>query len=230
MSRSEINYVEPNFNTKNHNRTMQRFSDREDKIAKKKEKGKELFMQHVENSKDTKKNNQMVNKGSSSYLSQPNVKDFNKTMQKRIFNSCGIGRPYAFSDLDELEKEMSEFFDLCSDKQIVPTITNLALWLGVDRDTIYAHARNNNSPFSLVMKNCINYLHSIMQSGTVDGKINPVTYIFISKNDYGMRDDKNITVTPTTGDNTINNQATMSALQKQLEEENVPNATFTEND
>lgn len=189
-----------------------------------------IFREQMEKQADTRKNNARVNNGVSTYLSQPNIKEFNKSMRNRIFNSCGIGRPYAFSDLEVLEKEMSEFFDLCSDKQVVPTITNLALWLGVDRDTIYNHANNSNSPFFGIMKNCINYLHSVMQSGTVDGKINPVTYIFISKNDYGMRDDKNITVTPTTGDNTINNQATMSALQKQLEEENVPNATFTESD
>lgn len=40
MSRSEISYAEPNFNTKNHNRTMQRFSDREERDKKKEKKGR----------------------------------------------------------------------------------------------------------------------------------------------------------------------------------------------
>lgn len=175
---------------------------------------------------DTRKNNATVNKGSSAYLSQSNVKKFNKAMQKRIFNSCGIGRPYAFGSMEELEKQMLEYFDLCTDNQVVPTITNLALWLGVDRSTIYEHANNSNSPFSHTMKSTINYLHSIMQSGTIDGKINPVTYIFISKNDYGMRDDKNITVSPSSDKQTINSSETMDAIQKQLAEETVPNADF----
>jgi hypothetical protein len=65
-----------------------------------------------------------------------------------------------------------------------------------------------------------------MQSGTIDGKINPVTYIFISKNDYGMRDDKNITVSPSSDKQTINSSETMDAIQKQLAEETVPNADF----
>ena len=67
-----------------------------------------------------------------------------------------------------------------------------------------------------------------MQNGTLDGKINPVTYIFLSKNFYGMRDDKNITVTPNSDKDPINSSETMAAIQKQLQEETVPNADFHE--
>ena len=64
-----------------------------------------------------------------------------------------------------------------------------------------------------------------MQNGAVDGKINPVTYFFISKNDYGMRDDKNIQISATQGSN-INTQETADALRKQIENETTPNATL----
>lgn len=187
-------------------------------------------MSYVEGNGNNKRSNMVVNKASSEYVSQPNVKQFNDSLQKKIFNSCGIGRPYAFSSIEELEKDLGEYFELCTKTNTVPTVTAIALWLGVNRDTIYAHSNNPNSPFSEVCKNIINYCHIIMENGTIAGKINPVTFIFLAKNYFGLEDSKNITVTPTTGDNTINNQATMSALQKQLEEENVPNATFTEND
>ena len=43
-----------------------------------------------------------------------------------------------------------------------------------------------------------------------------------------MRDDKNITVTPT-NNQTVNSTETMEAIQKQIEEENVPNADIKEN-
>ena len=62
---------------------------------------------------------------------------------------------------------------------------------------------------------------------TVEGKINPVTYIFISKNDYSMRDDKNIQISATQGSN-INTQETADALRKQIENETTPNATLVE--
>ena len=110
---------------------------------------------------------------------------------------------------------------------MMPTNVSLALWLGCDEDTLNNHANNPNSPFFGVIKSVKQYLHSLMQSGTLAGDINPVTYIFLSKNYYGMKDDKNITVTPATS-NTTNSQETMDAIQKQIEEENVPNADYHE--
>lgn len=189
---------------------------------------REFIEKTLAKQKDSRKNNQMNNKGSIAYMSKPNVQRFNKAMENRIFNSTGVGRPYAFSSVEELNQEMSEYFDLCKETSTMPTVTSLALWLGVNRDTIYEHANNSNSPFSGSMKRTLTYLHSAMENGTLAGDINPVTYIFLSKNYFGMRDDKNITVTPTTNDSTINTQETMSAIQKQLEEENVANADYQE--
>lgn len=178
-------------------------------------------IEKAKNSRGTYNNN----KSATSYLSQPNVQEFNRAIQKKIFNSSGLGRPYAFSSIEQLQQDMGEFFELCANTQTVPTITSLALWLGVDKTTIYEHANNSNSPFSTILKNTLTYCHSVMQNGTVEGKINPVTYIFISKNDYGMRDDKNITVSATQGSN-VNTEETANALRKQIEEETTPNATL----
>lgn len=185
---------------------------------------KRMVIEKAKNSRGSSTNN----KSATSYMSQPNVQEFNRQMQKRIFNSTGIGRPYAFGSIEQLESDIAEYFDVCNNTQTVPTITSLALWLRVDKTTIYEHANNSNSPFSTILKNVITYCHSIIQNGTVEGKINPVTYIFISKNDYSMRDDKNITVSPATSDQTINSTETMDAIQKQLAEETVPNADFQE--
>lgn len=183
---------------------------------------KRQAIEKTKNSRGTYNNN----KSATSYMSQPNVQKFNKAMQKKIFNSTGVGRPYAFSSVEQLQEDMGEYFDLCTDTQTVPTITSLALWLGVNKDTIYAHANNSSSPFSDILKNTITYCHSIMQNGTVEGKINPVTYIFISKNDYSMRDDKNIQVSASSDHNTPNAQETANAIRKQIEEENISNATI----
>ena len=185
---------------------------------------KRMVIEKAKNSRGSSTNN----KSATSYMSQPNVKEFNRQMQKRVFNSSGVGRPYAFSSVDGLQKDVGEYFDVCNNTQTVPTITSLALWLGVDKTTIYEHANNSNSPFSTILKNVITYCHSIIQNGTVEGKINPVTYIFISKNDYSMRDDKNITVSPSSDKQLVNSTETMDAIQKQLQEETVPNADFSE--
>ena len=185
------------------------------------------FENYVGTHKDTKTHNQVNNKGSIAYMSKDNVKKFSKAMEKKMFNSSGIGRPYAFSSVEELEKDIEEYFDACREYNMMPTNVSLALWLGCDEDTLNNHANNPNSPFFGVIKSVKQYLHSLMQSGTLAGDINPVTYIFLSKNYYGMKDDKNITVTPATS-NSTNSQETMDAIQKQIEEENVPNADYQE--
>ena len=185
------------------------------------------FENYVATHKDTKTHNQVNNKGSIAYMSKDNVKKFSKAMEKKMFNSSGIGRPYAFSSVEELEKDIEEYFDACREYNMMPTNVSLALWLGCDEDTLNNHANNPNSPFFGVIKNVKQYLHSLMQSGTLAGDINPVTYIFLSKNYYGMKDDKNITVTPATS-NSTNSQETMDAIQKQLQEETVPNANYQE--
>lgn len=167
------------------------------------------------------------NKGSIAYMSKSNVKEFNRAMEKKIYNSSGIGRPYAFDSVEGLEKEMSDFFELCKVTDTVPTITSLALWLGCNRDTIYAHINNSNSPFSGIFKKTLTYLQAVMENGTLSGDINPVTYIFLSKNYFGMRDDKNIQISAQQGSN-VNTTETADALRKQIEEENVPNATLVE--
>ena len=50
----------------------------------------------------------------------------------------------------------------------------------------------------------------------------------MGKNYFGLRDDKNITVTPTSDNAQISSKATMDAIQKQLEEETIPNADYQE--
>ena len=177
---------------------------------------------------NSKKNNQTVNKGSIAYMSRDNVKGFNNEVRKRVFNPSGVGRPYAFSSMEQLKEDIGSYFDACNEYDIMPTVANLALWLGVNVDTLYEHKNNSMSPFSEVIKNVFNYMHTLMQGGTLSGDINPVTYIFLSKNYYGMRDDKNIQVSATNDSSSPNAQETASALRKQLEEESIPDATISE--
>ena len=189
---------------------------------------KSIIKKEISKQSNSTKNNQTVNKGSIAYMARPNVKEFNKILRSKIFK---IGKPYAFDKMEDLEKELSDYFDTCTQYNIIPTVTNVALWLGVDRDTIYAHANNSASPYSDMMKNLLTYLHDQMQSGTLSGDINPVTYIFLSKNYYGMTDSKDINVKASAnGGSSVNSQETAEALRKQIEEENTPNANVVVED
>ena len=185
---------------------------------------KNIMRREISKQSNATKNNQTVNKGSIAYMARPNVKEFNQILRSKIFK---VGKPYAFDKIENLEKELEDYFNTCNQYNIIPTVTNVALWLGVDRDTIYAHANNSASPYSDMMKNLLTYLHDQMQSGTLSGDINPVTYIFLSKNYYGMTDSKDINVVASAnGGSQPNSQETAEALRKQIEDERTTDATL----
>lgn len=184
--------------------------------------------EEFENKLVNKRGNNINNKNTKAYMSNPDVKEFNRVLRKKVFNSTGIGRPYAFESREQLEEQITDFFELCDRTNTIPTVVNLSVWLGCNRDTIYAHANDSNSPFSDIFKNVINFFHGTIESSAIGGGVNPVLYMFLSKNYFGMRDDKNINIAPATNDPTINNQETMSALQKQIESEATIEADYSE--
>lgn len=168
-----------------------------------------------------KRGNLLTSKDRREYMAQPRVKEYNKAMTKK----CFAGRPCAFSSVEEVNKDISDFLDLCERTTTIPTIMGIATWLGCNRDTIYAHANNPNSQYSDVFKKFINLCHLSLENGTIDGKINPVTYIFMGKNYFNLSDSKDIQITATQGSN-VNSQETADALRKQIEEEHTPNANL----
>ena len=176
---------------------------------------------------NSKKNNQLINNNRKEYMAQPRVQEFNKAMTERLFGTTG--RPPAFNNVDDLKSDIREFVLLCQKTTTIPTVMGLATWLGVNRDTLYAHANNSNSPFSVVIKNFIDLCHMSIENGAVDGKVNPVTYIFMGKNYFGLSDSKDIKVTASSDNqSTPNAQETAEALQKQLQEEHISEATISE--
>ena len=211
MARSELNQ---------NNENWVKVSDEEFKEQVRKDR------EDFENKLVNKRGNNLNNKNTKAYMSNPDVKEFNRVLRKKVFTK--IGAPYKWDNCEDLENEIAGFFELCDRTNTIPTIVNLSVWLGCNRDTIYAHANDSNSPFSDIFKNVINFFHGTIESSAIGGGVNPVLYMFLSKNYFGMRDDKNINIAPATNDPTINNQETMSALQKQLEEENVINADYSE--
>lgn len=175
---------------------------------------------------ESKAKNAAVNKDRKEYMAQPRVKEFNKAMTDRLF---GVGgRPPAFKSVEQLNKDIKDFLDLCYKTTTIPTVMGLATWLGVSRDTIYAHANDPRSPFSYSVKNFIDICHLSLENGAIDGKVNPVTYIFMGKNYFSLTDSKDIKVSATNDQSSPNAEETANALRKQLEEETTPNAIISE--
>jgi len=181
---------------------------------------KEKFMQITNHSPKS-----ISNKNGQEYMSDPNTIKFMDSLIKRSFNSSGIGRPYSFESVESLEKDITDYIKLCYETSTIPTVSSASMWLGCNRDTLYAHANNSNSPFSDTCKKLINVCQVAMENGAIKNKMNSLLYMFLSKNYFGLRDDKNINVSANNnGGSPVNSQETAEALRKQIEEENTPSA------
>ena len=169
----------------------------------------------------TKKNGTYHNNKSKEYMANPQVKEFNQELRKKAFTK--IGGPYKWDSVEEVTEDIVKFFELCDRTNTIPTVVNLSVWLGCNKDTIYAHANNPSSPFSDLFKNVLNMFHGTLENSSISGAVNPVLYMFLSKNYFGLRDDKNIQISAQQGSN-VNTQETADALRKQIELETIPNA------
>lgn len=185
---------------------------------------KEKFMQITNHSPKS-----ISNKNGQEYMSDPNTIKFMDSLIKRSFNSSGIGRPYSFESVESLEKDITDYIKLCYETSTIPTVSSASMWLGCNRDTLYEHANNSNSPFSDTCKNLISVCQVAMENGAIKNKMNSVLYMFLSKNYFGLKDDKNINVSAQQG-SSVNSQETAEALRKQIEEESTPAAKIVVED
>lgn len=112
----------------------------------------------------------------------------------------------------ELIKRLDDFFAMAQERQIPPTIQEMALYCGYTAQTLNDWKNGRNKGFcdtdnltpstSVIIKKAIEILHGMDMVLTQSGKINPVAYIWKAKNWYGERDVQEIVVTPS-GDRTV---------------------------
>lgn len=157
----------------------------------------------------------------SQYLSQPNVKKFNAIITDKGFNGVvKYGYPRAFSSVEECLEEVNEYFKLCYDCEMIPTIASLCLFLGINRDTLYTSANDKRTyAYSDVLKYAINTCQSYQESAVLSGDIPSVPFIFLSKNYFSLKDTTEVNLSANNQDNTINSDS-MTAIKQQIQAEN----------
>lgn len=156
----------------------------------------------------------------SQFLKQENVKEFNRVLYSKAFLDMQGYKPFCIESEEICRKECQEFFELCLKYDIIPSIACLAVYLRVDKETIYSNMNNPNSPVSNCLKNAVNVCHSLQEESTLHGNVNPVLYMFLSKNYYGLQDTNTLNLTSQLTDNTVNTNNTMKIIQEQILLEN----------
>ncbi len=104
------------------------------------------------------------------------------------------------NDAEQVAARIDQYHQFCFDNDIKPDMPGMALALGVSRTTIWKWENGVESDKPQAVRNTLKkgreineYLMSQMMQ---NGKINPVTGIFLLKNNHGYKDQQDVVITP----------------------------------
>lgn len=127
-------------------------------------------------------------------------------VQLTLFNMENID----LTDADAVQDRLNEYFKLYASNDMKPTVAGMAIALnGMNRRTLWAIV--NDAPtggagyktalpsgVALIIKRAYFLLENLWESYMNSGKINPVSGIFLGKNNYGYQDKTEYVLTPNT--------------------------------
>lgn len=107
-------------------------------------------------------------------------------------------------DEQEASERLSAYFIKCATNGTKPVWEETALVLGTTRQSLWEWENGlHKGPLSsYFVKKIKEMLASYDAKLVAEGKLNPVTYIFRSKNYYGMKDEQEMTIKPKTEERT----------------------------
>lgn len=168
----------------------------------------------------------------SHYLDDPKVKEFNRELRDSSFKKAR--QPIKLGSIEETSKEINEYFDLCDTYSQLPSIKSLCLYLGISVSTYNNYLNDSDSEYGELFRAAIDYIHSIIEGGALNNKINPVTYMFTASNFYGMKDSRQIDITAVAPSQhtSMSSRESLNALRQEVEKErqekNIKEATYEE--
>lgn len=109
-------------------------------------------------------------------------------------------------DPEAVEQRLNDYFGYMASQDAKPTVAGMAMALGMDRRRLWeiktgAHTTNRwIEDLPNEVKDSIKKAYSLMEylweNYMVNGKINPVTGIFLGKNNFGYQDKQEMVLTP----------------------------------
>lgn len=89
----------------------------------------------------------------------------------------------------EMEDRITEYFSLCQQAQLNPTVEGLALAVNYDRRSLFEIGKGTfNQPFMDIVKEAKDFIAGYDAILAASNKMNSAVYCFRSKNFYGMKD------------------------------------------
>lgn len=105
--------------------------------------------------------------------------------------------PISLDDAEQTVERTAEYFEICDRNDMKPSVAGYALALGIDRRRLWEIVSGRTvKPDAVtdVLKRAYTLLNAQLEDYMQNGKVNPVTGIFLSKNHFGYQDKQEITV------------------------------------
>lgn len=104
------------------------------------------------------------------------------------------------SDEAQVAQRCDEYFAICAKNDMKPSIEGLALALGIDRSNLFRYRTGQtgkNEEVRNTLKKAADFINLLMADYMQNGKINPVSGIFLMKNNFqGYADKQEFVITP----------------------------------
>lgn len=126
--------------------------------------------------------------------------------------------PIDIADEKQVEERIQWYFSHCIENDMKPTVKGLCNSIGISRNTIrtWYNEEYRGKTHSKVIRKAYDLLEELWEDYMLNGKINPVSGIFLGRNNWGYQDKVDIVVTPNTNNIEPTDLATIEAKYAEL--------------
>ena len=120
----------------------------------------------------------------------------------KLFNLPSID----LKDPEQVQSRLNEYFQIQFDADVKPTVAGMAMALGIDRRRLWEIRSGNYHTNKWLgdlptlttdsIKKAYDFMENLWENYMQNGKINPVSGIFLGKNNFGYQDKTEYVVTP----------------------------------
>ena len=125
--------------------------------------------------------------------------------------------PIDIKDPVQLQRRIDEYFELCAMNDMKPTVKGFCNALRVAKQTLFdwRHGLARKETHQAIILQAYDMLEELWENYMQNGKINPVSGIFLGKNNFGYSDKQEYVVTPNRQPETLD-VATIEAKYAEL--------------
>lgn len=110
-----------------------------------------------------------------------------KSNMLTVFDSFRRLPPVRKNDIAEINKRLDDYFKICSDNAIIPTVEAMELVLGVSRQSMWKWQQQDCEAGQIVSR-AKAIINTMITTATMAGKCNFAYSIWLQKNHFGYSD------------------------------------------